>query len=348
MTHSQKLSSIFKDKSKFEQEIAMCGFRLNQGLKEDFKYLQESGGIEKSLLKKYNFICSEEHFSKSVHLLLREIESEINKKVNIVAEVNLKSEFLFSSIQKLSELVEKIEQLSEQYPKINLDKLQDKSKLFLKNLNLDITKPSNIATSDDIIDELVVLGKKMSDVQVTKNILNELSDVESSDIYMNCLFRASTETTNTISRIILENQHLLSANFNFSGGVPYLISKEHPPIIETKFDILKNKLIENGFFELEKVKILSDESRQKLISLISENKMPYGIAMFEFLGFLEYLDSEHGTKYKADHILSKLYNNEAKDGTTAKHLRRSLVKPLPRYKACEYKEKVIIDYQKIK
>ncbi len=76
--------------------------------------------------------------------------------------------------------------------------------------------------------------------------------------------------------------------------------------------------------------------------------MPYGIAMFDFLGFCEHLDRELGTKYKANKILSNLYNESAKDGTSAKHLRRSLFKPLPRYKAGEHKETVKTDYQKLK
>lgn len=120
------------------------------------------------------------------------------------------------------------------------------------------------------------------------------------------------------------------------------------PPTETKTDKLKAELDEHGFFELPKVKILTGEKKQKLVELVSKNPMPYGIAMFDFLGFCERLDREQGTKYKADKILSKLYNDKAKDGTSAKHYRRSLVKPLERYKAGEYKETVKTDYQKLK
>jgi hypothetical protein len=117
---------------------------------------------------------------------------------------------------------------------------------------------------------------------------------------------------------------------------------------ETKADKLKAVLGKYGFFELSKVKQLSEPSKQSLIELISKSPMPYGIAMFDYLGFCEYLDREQGTKYKADYILSKLYNEKAKDGTSAKHYRRSLVKTLTRYKAGEYKETVKTDYQKLK
>jgi hypothetical protein len=119
-----------------------------------------------------------------------------------------------------------------------------------------------------------------------------------------------------------------------------------PP--ETKTNKLKAELGKYGFFELPKVKQLSEPNKQSLIELIRSNPMPYGIAMFDELGFCEYLDNDKGSKYKANEILSRLYNEKAKDGTSAKHYRRSLIKPLARYKAGEYKETVKTDYQRLK
>ncbi len=121
-----------------------------------------------------------------------------------------------------------------------------------------------------------------------------------------------------------------------------------PQQTETKTDKLKAELGKYGFFELLKVKQLSEPNKQSLVEILGKNPMPYGIAMFDYLGFCEYLDREQGTKYKADQILSRLYNPNAKDGTSAKHYRRSLVKPLTRYKAGEYKEIVKTDYNKLK
>lgn len=130
----------------------------------------------------------------------------------------------------------------------------------------------------------------------------------------------------------------------------FIIHLKNPPPQqpETKTDKLKTELGKYGFFELPKVKELSASNKQSLIELISKNPMPYGIAMFDFLDFCEYLDREQGTKYKANNILSKLFKENAKDGTSAKHYRRSLIKLLPRYKAGEYKETVKTDYQKLK
>ena len=126
------------------------------------------------------------------------------------------------------------------------------------------------------------------------------------------------------------------------------INNPPPQQTETKTDKLKFDLGNFGFFELPKVKQLSESNKQKLIEILCKNRMPYGIAMFDYLGFCEYLDREKGTKYKADQILSRLYNENAKDGTSAKHCRRSLIKPMPRYKAGEYKEQVKTDYQNLK
>lgn len=141
---------------------------------------------------------------------------------------------------------------------------------------------------------------------------------------------------------IEENQRKISITDLLKDSVFSLTSTE------TKTDKLKTELGKYGFFELPKVKQLSEPNKQSLVELISTNPMSYGIAMFDELGFCEHLDNEQGVKYKANKILSRLYNPDAKDGTSAKHYRSSLVKPSPRYKAGAYKETVKTDYQKLK
>lgn len=121
-----------------------------------------------------------------------------------------------------------------------------------------------------------------------------------------------------------------------------------PEILQTKTDKLKTSLFSYGFFELPMVKKLSETNRDKLVELLSSNQMPYGIAMFDELGFCEYLDKEKGTKFKANIIISRLYNEKAKDGTSSRHLRNSLIKPSDRYNAGNYKETVKKDYQNLK
>jgi hypothetical protein len=112
--------------------------------------------------------------------------------------------------------------------------------------------------------------------------------------------------------------------------------------------IFHNKLVENLFLELKMVKILTVKKKDKLIELIFTKKMPYAIAMFDYLGFCDFLDNEKGTKYKANEIISRMFNDIAKDGTSAKHYRRSLIKPSERYNSHKFKETVIKDYQKLK
>jgi hypothetical protein len=75
-----------------------------------------------------------------------------------------------------------------------------------------------------------------------------------------------------------------------------------PHQTETKTDKLKIELGKYGFFELSKVKQLSEPNKQRLTELISTNDLPYSIAMFEYLGFLKYLKAEH---FKTDYKLFK-------------------------------------------
>jgi hypothetical protein len=51
----------------------------------------------------------------------------------------------------------------------------------------------------------------------------------------------------------------------------------------------KSELQSLGFFELEKVKLLSDKGQDRLIELIRSNDLPYKIAMLEHLEFLDFL-----------------------------------------------------------
>jgi hypothetical protein len=70
---------------------------------------------------------------------------------------------------------------------------------------------------------------------------------------------------------------------------------EAPRQTETKTDKLKAELSKYGFFELPKVKQLSEPNKQRLIELISTNDLPYSIAMVEYLGFIKHLKVEHFT-----------------------------------------------------
>ena len=121
-----------------------------------------------------------------------------------------------------------------------------------------------------------------------------------------------------------------------------------PPKTKTKTEILREKLGELGFFDLPKVEQLSEIGKGKLIELIANNLMPFGIAMFDELGFLTSLDEREKNKGNANFKIAKLYNNKIKDGTNVKHLRNSLNRASNRYNAKEYRETVRNEYQKLK
>lgn len=87
---------------------------------------------------------------------------------------------------------------------------------------------------------------------------------------------------------------------------------------ETKSEILKKYLIHFHFFELEKVKILSEQSKNSLIQFISENGLPYAIAMFDYLDFLKYLENKHfNTKAELNKTISIWFDKD-KDGRSVK------------------------------
>lgn len=118
----------------------------------------------------------------------------------------------------------------------------------------------------------------------------------------------------------------------------------------TKADDFSEYLENEGFFTLEKVECLTPRGQAELVELISKNKMPYGIAMFDLLGFLKFLDAEKGVQYKTHYTINRLYDRDSKDevGTNAKRNRYALSKPNERYNSKKYKEIVIKDYQNIR
>lgn len=123
-----------------------------------------------------------------------------------------------------------------------------------------------------------------------------------------------------------------------------------PQQAETKTDKLKGELGKYGFFELPMVKQLSEPNKQSLIELISTNKLPYGIAMFDFLKFLEYLESEHfNSKYKLFNEVSKWFDvdSRAVKGNISVLCGGSLENRL-RYTADQKKQIVKRDYEKLK
>ena len=114
--------------------------------------------------------------------------------------------------------------------------------------------------------------------------------------------------------------------------------------------ILTEKLNENKFFELEKVNKLNETSKEKLIEFISTNEVPYQIAMFDFLGFITYINKEYcNTKQELNKILAEILNSTERTIKGNISVLNDFSKEnKERYTSYNYKETVIIDYQKLK
>lgn len=124
-----------------------------------------------------------------------------------------------------------------------------------------------------------------------------------------------------------------------------------PQQTETKTDKLKEVLGKYGFFELPKVKQLSEPNKQSLVELISTNGLPYSIAMFEYLGFLKHIENKHfRTKYQLNKEVANWFNSD-KEGRAVKGNISSLseysTENKSKYTAHTHKETVKTDYQKL-
>lgn len=121
----------------------------------------------------------------------------------------------------------------------------------------------------------------------------------------------------------------------------------------SKKDSFKAKLLEYDFFALKSVSSLSEPGKIRILDLLDEGGMPYCIAMFEYLGFLSYLQSEKfPSQYAMCRELSKWFNSD-KEGRSIKGNIGSLVRVTTeqnkkRYTAHLHKEKVKTDYLNIK
>ncbi len=100
------------------------------------------------------------------------------------------------------------------------------------------------------------------------------------------------------------------------------------------------------------VKSLSETNRDKLVELISSKDLPYGIAMFDFLGYLRHLETEHfESKYKLNKEVSKWFTSD-KDGRAVKGnistLSPKSKEDKKKYTAHTHKKTVQIDYEILK
>lgn len=166
------------------------------------------------------------------------------------------------------------------------------------------------------------------------------------------------DITTLLRRLSVENSHNeLKGRIILIRALLDKVSSNNPEIstsqqIETKTDKLKSELGKYGFFEISKVKHLTEPNKQYLVELISTNGLPYSIAMFDFLDFLKHIESEHfKTKYKLNREVAKWFDSD-KEGRAVKGNISTLSdysrENKSKYTAHTHKETVIKDYQKLK
>lgn len=126
---------------------------------------------------------------------------------------------------------------------------------------------------------------------------------------------------------------------------------------ETDKEIKRSELMHENlgkypFYDLPKVNFLSPQSQVKLIELISTKGMPYAIAMFAYLGFLECLQREYfPTKTKLHKEISIWFGSD-KDGRNVKG-NINVLNPISeenrtKFTAHLHKENVEKDYESLK
>jgi hypothetical protein len=138
----------------------------------------------------------------------------------------------------------------------------------------------------------------------------------------------------------------------FIDEVTPLVKELPPQPIKSKAEILKEHLHEYGFFELEKIKVLTEQGKDSIIEKISDSGLPYAIAMFDFLQFIQHLEKKHfDAKHKLNKEVSKWFNSDV-EGRAVKGNISSLLSNTEenkyRYTAHKHKESVIKDYEQLK
>ena len=113
---------------------------------------------------------------------------------------------------------------------------------------------------------------------------------------------------------------------------------------------LRAELKARDFFKLKLVKELSDPAKEKLIWFINNNELPYQVAMFDFLGFIDFYEKEYG------YSRAVIYRKIAEILTVSPRMVKGNYLVLQdfskedrkRYTSYKYREQVIKDYQMLK
>ena len=122
--------------------------------------------------------------------------------------------------------------------------------------------------------------------------------------------------------------------------------------IETKAERFGREVSQYGFLDLPKVACLTEKSQAKLIQKIAGQKVPYAVAMFDYIEFIKHLqDNYFKTKDQLYRMISKLLCSDI-DGRVVKGNIASLSgysgENKKRYTAYQHTETVKNDYEALK
>jgi hypothetical protein len=121
------------------------------------------------------------------------------------------------------------------------------------------------------------------------------------------------------------------------------------PLNDDFSDPLQSSLEKYHFFDLPLVSKLTPDNQNKLVDLIMRNKIPYIIALLDYLGFIDHLQRNHFTiKYKLHRAIARMLgSNERTVKGNINSLNPYTTENQERYTAFFHKEIIEKDYQKL-
>ena len=156
--------------------------------------------------------------------------------------------------------------------------------------------------------------------------------------------KAIPNTSNAIhSEVLVVNSSLSDQNSNNE-------IKLDQSIIKTKYHKLKENMSNYGFNDLPLIKALTYPKKEELIALMSTSSIDYCIAMFDYLGYINYLKTQYfdTTKEMNTEIAVWLGSNERDIQGQISRLKPSSKEKKPDYKSYLEVENVKNDYNRIK
>jgi len=168
---------------------------------------------------------------------------------------------------------------------------------------------------------------------ITQNETGQWIDLDKS------LFDGEFDPLHELYRIVREKISAARAIASADSNTLYGISQ-----------VLETKLSQTGFFELPRIIILNDPSREMLISTLAANTIPYNMAFLHFAGYIKHLSTEHfKVKTQIHKYLADIYS------TTPRTIKGNLNVLEPhsgedrvRYTAYLFMSNVEHDYQLLK